>query len=67
MGFEIISDEFELPGIGPHYVLYVKTQINLSLRGRCVLNLAFIIQKYLLNLASAKSSCNNHHENNRSN
>jgi predicted GNAT family N-acyltransferase len=24
MGFEIISDEFELPGIGPHYVLYVK-------------------------------------------
>jgi predicted GNAT family N-acyltransferase len=24
MGFEIISDEFEVPGIGPHYVLYVK-------------------------------------------
>ena len=24
MGFEIISDEFELPQIGPHYVLYVK-------------------------------------------
>ena len=24
MGFEIISDEFELPVIGPHYVLYLK-------------------------------------------
>ncbi len=24
MGFEIISDEFEQPGIGPHYVLYVR-------------------------------------------
>ena len=24
MGFEIISDEFEQPGAGPHYVLYVK-------------------------------------------
>jgi predicted GNAT family N-acyltransferase len=24
MGFEIVSDEFEAPGIGPHYVLYVK-------------------------------------------
>ena len=24
MGFEVVSDEFELPGIGPHYVLYVK-------------------------------------------
>lgn len=24
MGFEVISDEFELPAIGPHYVLYVK-------------------------------------------
>ena len=24
MGFEIISDEFELPRIGPHYVLYIK-------------------------------------------
>jgi predicted GNAT family N-acyltransferase len=24
MGFEVISDEFELPNIGPHYVLYVK-------------------------------------------
>jgi len=24
MGFEIISDEFEQPGIGPHYVLYAK-------------------------------------------
>jgi len=24
MGFEIISDEFEVPVIGPHYVLYVK-------------------------------------------
>jgi GNAT superfamily N-acetyltransferase len=24
MGFEIISAEFEVPGIGPHYVLYVK-------------------------------------------
>jgi predicted GNAT family N-acyltransferase len=24
MGFEVISDEFQLPGIGPHYVLYVK-------------------------------------------
>jgi len=26
MGFEIISDEFEVPVIGPHYVLYVKIQ-----------------------------------------
>jgi GNAT superfamily N-acetyltransferase len=26
MGFEVISPEFELPGIGPHYVLYVKIQ-----------------------------------------
>jgi predicted GNAT family N-acyltransferase len=24
MGFEVISDEFEQPGVGPHYVLYVK-------------------------------------------
>jgi GNAT superfamily N-acetyltransferase len=24
IGFEIISDEFELPVIGPHYVLYLK-------------------------------------------
>ncbi|MCR8561921.1 GNAT family N-acetyltransferase [Mucilaginibacter sp. BJC16-A38] len=24
MGFEIISAEFEVPGIGPHYVMYVK-------------------------------------------
>ncbi|HZY39229.1 MAG TPA: GNAT family N-acetyltransferase [Mucilaginibacter sp.] len=24
MGFEVISDEFEVAGIGPHYVLYVK-------------------------------------------
>ncbi|WP_183563825.1 GNAT family N-acetyltransferase [Mucilaginibacter sp. SP1R1] len=23
-GFEVISDEFEVPGIGPHYVMYVK-------------------------------------------
>ena len=23
-GFEIISPEFEVPGIGPHYVMYVK-------------------------------------------
>jgi GNAT superfamily N-acetyltransferase len=26
MGFEIIAPEFEVPGIGPHYVLYVKLQ-----------------------------------------
>jgi GNAT superfamily N-acetyltransferase len=26
MGFEVISDEFEVPVIGPHYVLYVKIQ-----------------------------------------
>jgi len=26
MGFEIISAEFEVPVIGPHYVLYVKIQ-----------------------------------------
>ncbi|RFZ82220.1 GNAT family N-acetyltransferase [Mucilaginibacter terrenus] len=25
-GFEIISPEFEVPGIGPHYVMYVKIQ-----------------------------------------
>ena len=24
LGFEIISEEFEVPGIGPHYVLYLK-------------------------------------------
>ncbi|GAB3903669.1 GNAT family N-acetyltransferase [Mucilaginibacter boryungensis] len=24
LGFEIISPEFEVPGIGPHYVMYVK-------------------------------------------
>lgn len=24
LGFEIISDEFEVPHIGPHYVMYVK-------------------------------------------
>ena len=24
MGFEVISDEFEVSGIGPHYVLYVR-------------------------------------------
>lgn len=26
MGFEIISPEFEVPVIGPHYVMYVKIQ-----------------------------------------
>jgi len=26
MGFEVISEEFEVPVIGPHYVLYVKIQ-----------------------------------------
>jgi GNAT superfamily N-acetyltransferase len=26
MGFEVISPEFELHGIGPHHVLYVKIQ-----------------------------------------
>ncbi len=26
MGFEIISNEFEVPVIGPHYVMYVKIQ-----------------------------------------
>lgn len=26
LGFEIISKEFEVPGIGPHYVMYVKIQ-----------------------------------------
>lgn len=26
MGFEIIRPEFEVPGIGPHYVMYVKIQ-----------------------------------------
>jgi GNAT superfamily N-acetyltransferase len=26
MGFEVISAEFEVPVIGPHYVLYVKIQ-----------------------------------------
>jgi GNAT superfamily N-acetyltransferase len=26
LGFEIISAEFEVPGIGPHYVMYVKIQ-----------------------------------------
>lgn len=26
LGFEIISDEFDIPGIGPHYVMYLKIQ-----------------------------------------
>ena len=26
LGFEIISEEFEVPGIGPHHVLYLKIQ-----------------------------------------
>lgn len=26
LGFETISPEFEVPGIGPHYVLYLKIQ-----------------------------------------
>lgn len=26
IGFEIISAEFEVPGIGPHYVMYLKIQ-----------------------------------------
>lgn len=26
MGFEVISAEFEIPGIGAHYVMYVKIQ-----------------------------------------
>lgn len=26
LGFEIISPEFDIPGIGPHYVMYVKIQ-----------------------------------------
>ena len=24
LGFEIISDQFEVPGIGPHHVMYLK-------------------------------------------
>jgi predicted GNAT family N-acyltransferase len=24
IGFEIVSEEFDVPGIGPHYVMYVK-------------------------------------------
>jgi predicted GNAT family N-acyltransferase len=26
LGFEVISAEFEVPGIGPHYVMYAKLQ-----------------------------------------
>jgi GNAT superfamily N-acetyltransferase len=26
LGFEVISDEFEVPVIGPHYVIYLKIQ-----------------------------------------
>jgi predicted GNAT family N-acyltransferase len=26
LGFEIVSNEFEVPGIGPHHVLYLKIQ-----------------------------------------
>lgn len=26
LGFEIVSDEFDIPGIGPHYVMYLKIQ-----------------------------------------
>ncbi len=26
VGFEVISPEFEVPGIGPHYAMYVKLQ-----------------------------------------
>ncbi|OCX51492.1 GNAT family N-acetyltransferase [Mucilaginibacter sp. PPCGB 2223] len=26
IGFEVISPEFEVPGIGPHYVMYLKIQ-----------------------------------------
>jgi len=26
IGFEVISAEFEVPGIGPHYVMYLKIQ-----------------------------------------
>lgn len=26
LGFEVISNEFDVPGIGPHYVMYVKIQ-----------------------------------------
>lgn len=26
LGFEIISDEFDVPGIGPHHVMYLKIQ-----------------------------------------
>jgi predicted GNAT family N-acyltransferase len=26
IGFEVISDEFDVPGIGPHYVMYLKIQ-----------------------------------------
>jgi predicted GNAT family N-acyltransferase len=26
IGFEIISDEFDVPGIGPHHVMYLKIQ-----------------------------------------
>jgi len=26
VGFEVISPEFEVPGIGPHYAMYVKIQ-----------------------------------------
>lgn len=26
IGFEIISDEFEIPGVGPHRVMYLKIQ-----------------------------------------
>lgn len=26
LGFEVVSDEFDVPGIGPHYTMYVKIQ-----------------------------------------
>jgi predicted GNAT family N-acyltransferase len=26
VGFEVVSPEFDVPGIGPHYVMYVKIQ-----------------------------------------
>jgi predicted GNAT family N-acyltransferase len=26
LGFEVVSPEFEVPGIGPHYAMYVKIQ-----------------------------------------
>jgi ribosomal protein S18 acetylase RimI-like enzyme len=39
LGFEIISNEFEVPSIGPHYVMYVKIHVKFYSQNKHLYNI----------------------------